>query len=164
MSDFAVAHYDSPYVTAYPWSSSGFGTKYANPTTLPPNTGWGVAFSPNGDALAVAHDDSPYITAYPWSSSGFGTKYTNPTTLPSDTGWGVAFSPNGDAIAVGIQSYFSVCFFVYGWSSSGFGSKFADPTTYPDFLGYGVAFRPVQPSSGSLRRPWVFCGLMGGML
>ena len=32
--DIAVAHSTSPYITAYPWSS-GFGTKYANPATLP---------------------------------------------------------------------------------------------------------------------------------
>lgn len=31
----AVAHATSPYITAYPWSSSGFGAKYANLATLP---------------------------------------------------------------------------------------------------------------------------------
>ena len=41
----AVAHDTSPYVTAYPWSASGFGTKFANPSTLPPSVGYGVAFS-----------------------------------------------------------------------------------------------------------------------
>lgn len=40
----AIAHDSSPYVTAYPWSSSGFGTKYSNPATLPASTGNGVAF------------------------------------------------------------------------------------------------------------------------
>lgn len=25
----------SPYVITYPWSSSGFGTKYSDPSTLP---------------------------------------------------------------------------------------------------------------------------------
>jgi hypothetical protein len=29
----AVAHSGTPYITAYPWSSSsGFGTKFANPS------------------------------------------------------------------------------------------------------------------------------------
>lgn len=41
----AVAHNSSPYITAYPWSSSGFGAKFANPTTLPTGTGNGVAFT-----------------------------------------------------------------------------------------------------------------------
>jgi hypothetical protein len=87
----AVAHYTSPYITAYPWSSSGFGTKFTNPATLPTGSGNAVAFSGDGTAIAVAHVNSPYITAYPWSSSGFGTKFTNPTTLPTGDGYGVAF-------------------------------------------------------------------------
>ena len=29
-----ISHDTSPFVTAYPWSS-GFGTKYADPATLP---------------------------------------------------------------------------------------------------------------------------------
>lgn len=40
----AIAHAVSPYISAYPWSSSGFGTKYSDPGTLPTNTGYGVAF------------------------------------------------------------------------------------------------------------------------
>ena len=39
----AVAHDVSPYISVYPWSS-GFGTKYADPATLPTGTGFGVAF------------------------------------------------------------------------------------------------------------------------
>ena len=89
--DIAVAHTGSPYITAYPWSS-GFGSKYSNPSTLPTGTGLGVAFSPDGNDIAVGHSGSPYITAYPWSS-GFGSKYSNPSTLPASTGNDVAFSP-----------------------------------------------------------------------
>ena len=88
----AVAHLSSPYITAYPWSSSGFGAKFADPTTLPAGTGYGVAFSPDGSAITVAHSTTPFITAYPWSSSGFGAKFANPTTLPASAGRGVAFT------------------------------------------------------------------------
>jgi sugar lactone lactonase YvrE len=109
-----VGHDNNPYITAYPWSASGFGTKYTNPATLPPSNGNGVAFSPAGDALAVAHISSPYITAYPWSASGFGTKYTNPATLPAGEGNGVAFSPAGDALAV---AHASSLITVYPWNS-----------------------------------------------
>ena len=91
--DIAVAHNATPFVTAYPWSSStGFGTKYTNPATLPTNTSPGVAFSPAGDAIAVAHYTSPYVSAYPWSSSGFGTKYADPATLPTGNALAVAFA------------------------------------------------------------------------
>jgi hypothetical protein len=39
----AVAHFTSPSITAYPWSASGFGTKFANPATLPASNSNGVA-------------------------------------------------------------------------------------------------------------------------
>jgi hypothetical protein len=86
-----VAHDTTPFITAYPWSGSGFGTKFADPATLPTGGGYGVAFSPAGDAIAVAYFTTPFITAYPWSGSGFGTKFTNPATLPAGEGRGVAF-------------------------------------------------------------------------
>ena len=86
----AVAYNDTPFISTYPWSA-GFGTKYANPATLPTSVGRGVSFNPAGTAIAVAHDVSPFISTYPWSA-GFGTKYANPATLPTDSGYGVAFS------------------------------------------------------------------------
>ena len=87
----AVAHSSFPFVTAYPWSGSGFGTKFTNPATLPTNFSLGVAFTAAGNAIAVAHVSSPFVTAYPWSGSGFGTKFANPATLPASSGFGVAF-------------------------------------------------------------------------
>ena len=136
----AVAHGTTPFITAYPWLSSGFGTKYTNPATLPAASGNGVAFSPAGGAIAVAHDSSPFVTAYPWSGSGFGTKFTNPATLPAGIGRGVAFSPAGNAIAVAHNT--SPFVSAYPWSGSGFGTKFADPATTPTSTSYGVAFSP----------------------
>ena len=41
----AVSHVTSPFVSAYPWSASGFGTKFSNPATLPTGGGYGVAFT-----------------------------------------------------------------------------------------------------------------------
>ena len=43
-STIAVAHITTPFISTYPWSA-GFGTKYANPATLPASSGLGVAFS-----------------------------------------------------------------------------------------------------------------------
>jgi hypothetical protein len=110
----AAAHDSTPYITVYPWSPSGFGTKYSNPATLPTGIGTGVAFSPAGNAIAVAHGTSPFISAYPWSTSGFGTKYSNPATLPTGNSNSVAFSPSGNAIAVGHDT--SPYITVYPWS------------------------------------------------
>jgi len=85
-----VAHFNSPYVTAYPWSS-GFGTKYANPSTLPANICFDVAFSPDDADIALAVATSPFVEAYAWSS-GFGAKYSSPSTLPANQGNSVTFS------------------------------------------------------------------------
>jgi hypothetical protein len=41
----AIAHSTTPFVSAYPWSVSGFGTKFSDPGTLPAGTGYGVAFN-----------------------------------------------------------------------------------------------------------------------
>jgi hypothetical protein len=43
-SAIAVADQSTPFVVTYPWSASGFGTKYADPSTLPTGAGNGVAF------------------------------------------------------------------------------------------------------------------------
>jgi hypothetical protein len=86
----AVAFVSSPFIYAYPWAS-GYGTRYANPSTLPSFTGASVTFNSVGTAIAVG-SQTP-IGVYPWSS-GFGAKYANPATLPTTTANGVAFSPN----------------------------------------------------------------------
>jgi len=73
----------TPFVHAYPWSS-GFGTKYANPATLPAGNAESVVFKPQDEVIVVGHNTTPFISAYPWAL-GFGTKYANPATLPTST-------------------------------------------------------------------------------
>ena len=136
----AVGYNTSPFVSVYPWSSVGFGTKFPDPATTPTGTGNGVAFSPSGTEFAVAHSTSPFVSAYPWSGSGFGTKFTNPATLPTGIGNGVAFSPNGTELAVAHDT--SPRISAYPWSSAGFGTKFTNPATLPTSEGRGVAFSP----------------------
>jgi len=136
----AVAHSTSPFVTAYPWSNSGFGTKFANPSTLPAGNGTGVDFHPDGTAIAVTHSTSPFVTAYAWSANGFGNKYSNPVILPTGTTTAVKFNPTGNAIAVSHDN--SPFISVYRWNSVGFGSKFTDPTTLPPGAVKDLAFAP----------------------
>jgi hypothetical protein len=133
----------TPFITAYPWSSAGFGTKFANPTTLTGITfAFGVAFNPTGTAIAVGHNGSPFISAYTWSISGFGTKFADPATLPASGGKAVAFNSAGNAVAVCHDTTPFVT--AYPWSGSGFGTKFADPATLPTTPGSinDVAFNP----------------------
>jgi hypothetical protein len=86
--------------------------KQTNPTTLPPYTANGVAFSPNGTLLAVAHETSPYVSIYRLgATNGTWYKMRNPTTLPEGDATSVAFSPNGTLLAVG--TIYSPCLVMY---------------------------------------------------
>jgi WD40 repeat protein len=138
----AIAHSASPFVTVYPWSSSGFGTKFANPATLPAGNATGVDFHPDGTAIAVAHYNSPFITVYKWSENGFGTKFTNPTVLPSGLNVSniVKFNPTGNAVA--ISQYNSPYLNVYRWTSAGFGTKFTNPAIIPPGYLNDLTFSP----------------------
>jgi hypothetical protein len=140
----AVGHSTSPSVTAYPWNSTtGFGTKYNNPATLPTGDyAESVAFSPAGGSIAVTNFvTSPYIFAYPFSFDGFGTKYANPSSLPSSIPHSVAFSPQSNAIALALDG--TPFINAYQWSNStGFGTKYGNPGTLPTSAGRGIAFSP----------------------
>ena len=132
----AVPHGTSPFISIYPWDS-GFGTKYANPSTLPPYASQSVAFSPDGADIAVTHVGSPLISVYPWSS-GFGTRYANPSTaVTGSQGKAAVFSPDSADIAIGSNG--SPYIHVYPWSS-GFGTKYSNPSTLPAGYGNSIAF------------------------
>jgi hypothetical protein len=92
--EVAVSHSSSPRVSVYAWTtSSGFGTKYSNPVTLPTGNGQSVKFNAAGTCVAVGHATSPYVSMYPWSTaSGFGTKFSNPSTPMASSVWSIAFS------------------------------------------------------------------------
>jgi hypothetical protein len=138
-SCIAVANSTTPFVTAYPWSASGFGTKYANPATLPAGRGLGISFNPVDSSIAVAHATTPFVTAYPWSASGFGTKYANPATLPTSQGMAVTFNSSGNAVAVSM-AVGNNPLGVYAWSASGFGTRYTNPAIMPPNTGNEVAF------------------------
>ena len=128
-----VGHNTSPFISAYAWNSStGFGTKYSNPSSLPPAAGRSVDFHPNGDAVIVGHSNSPFITAYAWNSStGFGTKYSNPSTVQNTIGLNVRFSPTGGAV-ISLQFVVTGGDWMHAWqwnSSTGFGTKYSSPSS-----------------------------------
>jgi hypothetical protein len=84
----------SRYLGVFLWSVSG-GFVYGSvkyPSILPSGICEGVAFSPDGNAIAVAHRNSPYVTAYQWTGSDFGSKFVSPTTIPN-TALSVTFGP-----------------------------------------------------------------------
>jgi hypothetical protein len=70
----------SPFVEAYPFDlTSGYGTKYSNPTEVPTSTsGQYVAWTPDGSAIAALNTISGSGSAhvYAWDDvSGFGGRY-----------------------------------------------------------------------------------------
>ena len=137
----ALAHENSPFVSAYAWSPAGFGTKFAAPSSVIAGAqGNDVSFHPSGNAIAVGIFSTPFIGAYGWSASGFGTKFTDPAVLPSYSCNQVMFNPLGTSIAaVGGGSPFVDA---YAWSGSGFGTKFANPATAIPSSAASVRFNP----------------------
>lgn len=131
----------SPYIHAYHWDDvTGYGTKYAAPSTTPSNACQDVAFSPDGSVLVCCNGGGSKITAYHWDDiTGFGTAYSAPASLPAGAATRIAFSPDGSCIAVtsGTTPFIEV----YHWNNStGFGAKYSNPSTLPLASGNCVTF------------------------
>jgi len=133
----------TPFIAAYAWNSTtGFGSKYANPITALGSRATGIRVSPDGTAIAMACSSSPRVAAYQWNSiTGFGTKFANPvddnTSGPQNNT--TAFSPAGDALVVGGQSGA----FADAWkfnSATGFGTKYANPSVALNTRPYNITF------------------------
>ncbi len=138
----AIGHDNSPNISVYNWSSSGFGSKFSNPATLPPIDITTISFNPNGTAIAMGTRFGQTYAAYPWSSSGFGAKYTNPNADPA--GYTIAFHPSGNAIATNAAGFSTDSYRgirAYAWSSSGFGSQYTNPSVLQT-LSTGMDFHP----------------------
>jgi hypothetical protein len=125
----------APYVWASAFTT-GYGTKYADPTTAISGGGFGSSFNSTTTAIAISSASAPYIQVYPWSS-GFGTKYANPATAMGSIGRDTFFSPNGSYLAITSDSAPYIT--VYNWAS-GFGSKISDPATLPVSRCFGGNF------------------------
>lgn len=125
----------SPYVVAYKWSNTtGFGTKYSNPATLP-GSSTSIAFSPTGNVVAVGK----YV--YKWTyASGFGTLYTIPASL-TGTVQDARFSPDGTVLVLVTNT--TPYIHAYQWTfASGYGTKYADPAVLPTGSSFSVSFSP----------------------
>ena len=141
----------SPYIAAYAWSPSGFGTKYTTSVTL----GYAianyarVAFSQNGKYVAVGNLAETYLTAYSWNSStstGFGSAFSSPTIPCQFPVTSVDWSIYGESASS--ENLIAGCGtgtpYVRVWKWQGWigGSVFSNPATLPTGAGNGVAFSP----------------------
>ncbi len=142
-TDGAFVGYSPPGILAYPMSTSGFGTKYANPTPTQDNCG-GVDFHPTDASIFLTTRYNDYATAYAWTNgSGFGAKYANAS--PAVTNWATPgeFSPSGNAVAFGLQASYSPYIEAYAWSNStGWGTKYSAPSTIPSGQTMNLRFKP----------------------
>lgn len=127
-----VGQDSTPYITAYDWSSSGFGSKWANPGTLPGREPYGkAAIYADKSTMFMGHVISPYTCGYSLSAGAFGSKFSNPGTLPLTHGTGSALSPGEQYLAISHSNNSNSNnrrISVYSVSSAGYGSKFSYPT------------------------------------
>ena len=126
---------------SYPWANStGFGTKWTDPTTMLSNT-QDCVFSPQNTHVAIAHKTSPYLSVYAVTNNAWGSKVSDPSTLPNGWGFAVKFNPAGTAIILGSAEN-SPYLHGYSWNGSSFGSKYSNPTTAMTNTCYDLAFDP----------------------
>jgi len=135
----AMSGSTTPYLEAWPWSA-GFGSKYADPGTLPEADCYSIAFTPSKAAVIVGINASPYIGAWHFAS-GWGSRYSNPASLPTLMGNALAVSPDGKAVIAGDSSASFLS--AYHWDdSTGFGSKYSAPGTALPGSPNSIAFSP----------------------
>lgn len=133
------------FLYAGSWSSSGWGTRYTNPTSIL-NSYSDIKFNklPGRFFVAITTATSPYLDARKWdSSSGFGTKYANPSPAPGG-GYRVSISPDEQSVAM--SQFNSPYISVYRFSSGGFGTKYSNPSVLSTSGGDGISFSPDNSS------------------
>ena len=142
-NNFVGTFFNTPFVQAYTFDapSNPWFTTLSNPSSLPPNHGWGATFSPDDSVIVVGHYDSPFISAYAFTGSSWGTKYSNPSSLPANRNRPV-FTADGSAIITADVS--SPYLEAWAWdNTSGFGTKYSNPSTLPAGGAYNVAIKPI---------------------
>jgi len=73
----------TPFVGAYQYSTSGFGSKYANPASaFQGNSDGDFKFTTDNRYVIASSSLTPFIGAYEWNN-GFGAKLANPAAIPA---------------------------------------------------------------------------------
>lgn len=129
----AMATTASPYLWAYPFTSgTGYGTKYADPTTSPAVTSNSIGWR-NSTQVAVTQNTSPYIKVWDFTTgTGWGSKYADIVSpagaLVNGAGWDAQFDPTGTYLSVAHAA--SPYLHTYTWSS-GFSIWWTSPSPLP---------------------------------
>jgi hypothetical protein len=129
------------FINAYNFTdASGFGSRIANPATLPTGRGLKTTFSPDGNNIAQAVGSlAGEVSAYAWTAGAYGTKYVSTSGVPAgcNTIW-AAFNNKGTYVAFTCGA--SPVILVYPFTSgTGFGTKVSNPATLPPATGLGIS-------------------------
>lgn len=139
-SQAVITSVRSAVLSAFAFSSSGWGSAFANPANAPGSVGTGeaVAIRPQADAVAGAFTGPPNIAAWAWSGSGFGSRFSDPASPPNVfAGYSVGYSRDGSYVLTGHDD--SPFISGYAWSA-GFGTKIANPSVLPPGRVRGISF------------------------
>jgi hypothetical protein len=130
-------------VSVFRWENDHVGALVGTQTL--PGAARGVAWAPDGSAIAIAHATSPFVSVYRWTSSGFQSQFAAPGTLPTGNARAVVWHPSGGAIAIAHTT--SPFVSAYPWDpTTGFGAKYANPATLPGANSVDVRFRKAAGS------------------
>lgn len=140
--DYAIALVtDNSDIAVWAWNlTTGFGTKYSNPSSGYPLPSFGYSVihhtDSSGEYLIFGHEGSPYISAWDWSSStGFGNKKSDPASALNSRTNGLTSKYNDTIFTANSSSpYINAYNF-----SNGFGTKWSDPGTLPTGTGNDVS-------------------------
>jgi len=117
-------------------NSTGFGTAYSNPLTLPAGSdGNGVDLQIDDSLIFIAHSGSPYVSAYQFGYAGYGTKISDPATILSSAATGVKYF--NETLFLNSSTTPFLHAYQFSISNQSFGTKYANPTTTPTYGGYG---------------------------
>lgn len=142
----------SPYADAYAFSSSGFGSRFANPASLPPNIINRCDFTGTGGAVMASHNQSgsgAMCSAWAFTSSGWGSLFSDPAApagLTPNTGWAMRSANNGLGGVVGLD-FNGTTRMVQGWQfadATGWGARYSTITPIVSGRGSDADFDPAD--------------------
>lgn len=155
-------------VAAWPWSASGFGTKFANPTTVPTYSGQrAVTVNSKLNATSVFIGSTSVIVEG-WNidaAAGWGSKWSAPATQPEGSIQGINVSTSGSYLLYALGGT-SPGQNAYNLNATSFGSRLAAPSSTVTSA-YGNVFNTDDSavltalSTSSWVGAWSFSGAWG---
>ena len=136
----------SPYLKAWTFSSSGYGTLYANMATAPLNV-FSITVNSTDNVVVGDTNSTSELAAFAWSGSGWGSKYANPSTgKTSAVGaqGGAKFTADDAAVIVptgaGVAGQPQMQ--AFAWSGSSWGTRYTDASSMATGVCGGATITP----------------------